>query len=63
MWDHTANIVAEMGPKTLKELKVCIVRAQKQIDQVQLQKAADNYLVRLQACVNLEGYRFEHSLK
>ena len=53
--------VPQLEPKTIKELRTCVVRAVGMINRDDLQKAVDGYKRRLELCIVHNGYRFEHA--
>ena len=56
------NSVSQMEPKTIKELRTCVVRVVGMINRDVLQKAVDGYKRRLELCIAHNGYRFEHAM-
>ena len=60
-WNSMKNSVSQMEPKTIKELRTCVVRAVGMINRDDLQKAVDGYKRRLELCIAHNGYRFEHA--
>ena len=62
VWDAIKVIIQGWNPKSVKDLRKCIVRAQGMLNKTALQKAVDQYLHRLETCVKHGGHRFEHAL-
>lgn len=63
LWGHVEPKIADMAPKTIPELKACIVQALNSVDRDAIRKAVAQVPERLQRLIDNEGTAFEHQMR
>jgi hypothetical protein len=62
LWSYLKDTVYRSNPRDLKQLKMNITRAIEEVNEGTLRKVARNMVKRVDKCIEVNGYHFQHLL-